>query len=211
MAADKSSKNEVLLGDLRGGMCSSGLCKQLRGVAADEIERLTRELAEAHRIFASIERLPDETTAPREDVSAQDDPMSLVLTDAARYRWLRVRGVAIDQTESQKRGFVRRCCNLDEEVDHLRAAELRPAVKIEARHLTASEERSFSAAFARSPRRVETFGRPVPPHRSGGGLPVSMPERPIEPTPPASDNCEHGIPRRFCTAVHAEKAGERTP
>lgn len=37
------SKPEVLLGDLRGGLCSSGLCKQLRSVAADEIERLTRE------------------------------------------------------------------------------------------------------------------------------------------------------------------------
>lgn len=25
---------------------------------------------------------------------------------------------------------------------------------------------------------------------------------------PASDNCEHGIPRRFCTALHAETVGE---
>lgn len=31
---------DTLLGDLRGGLCSSGLCRQLRAVAADEIERL---------------------------------------------------------------------------------------------------------------------------------------------------------------------------
>ena len=39
------SKPEVLLGDLRGGLCSSGLCKQLRSVAADEIERLDSDAA----------------------------------------------------------------------------------------------------------------------------------------------------------------------
>ena len=42
-----SGKPEVLLGDLRAGICSSGLCRQLRAVAADEIERLTRERDEA--------------------------------------------------------------------------------------------------------------------------------------------------------------------
>lgn len=36
---------DTLLGDLRVGLCSSGLCKQLRAVAATEIERLTQELA----------------------------------------------------------------------------------------------------------------------------------------------------------------------
>lgn len=40
------SKPEVLLGDLRGGVCSSGLCKQLRSVAADEIEQLTQQVAD---------------------------------------------------------------------------------------------------------------------------------------------------------------------
>jgi hypothetical protein len=37
------TKNEILLGDLRQGLCSSGLCKELRSVAADEIERLTTQ------------------------------------------------------------------------------------------------------------------------------------------------------------------------
>lgn len=37
-------ENETLLGDLREGQCSSGLCKQLRSVAADELERLQREV-----------------------------------------------------------------------------------------------------------------------------------------------------------------------
>jgi 16S rRNA U516 pseudouridylate synthase RsuA-like enzyme len=41
MPANSLTKQETLLGDLRHGLCSSGLCKQLRGVAADEIERLT--------------------------------------------------------------------------------------------------------------------------------------------------------------------------
>lgn len=37
------AKQETLLGDLRGGLCSSGLCRQLRAVAADEIERRLKE------------------------------------------------------------------------------------------------------------------------------------------------------------------------
>ena len=48
------AKPEVLLGDLRGGLCSSGLCKQLRSVAADEIERLTQEASEARCIAAEL-------------------------------------------------------------------------------------------------------------------------------------------------------------
>lgn len=45
--------------------------------------------------------------------------------DAERYRWLRVKGVAIDGTDAQRAGLVRRCVNLDEEVDSLRRAESR--------------------------------------------------------------------------------------
>jgi hypothetical protein len=42
--------------------------------------------------------------------------------DARRYRWLRVRGCAIDGTDAQRDGLVRRCVNLDEEVDALMAS-----------------------------------------------------------------------------------------
>lgn len=46
MTSEKTiyAKPEVLLGDLRGGLCSSGLCRQLRAVSADEIERLRAAL-----------------------------------------------------------------------------------------------------------------------------------------------------------------------
>lgn len=59
---DLYSKPEVLLGDLRRGVCSSGLCRQLRAVAADEIERLMRERDEAreHTSTAAFMRLEAE-------------------------------------------------------------------------------------------------------------------------------------------------------
>lgn len=37
--------------------------------------------------------------------------------DAERYRWLRVRGCAIDGSDAQKNDLVRRCINLDDEID----------------------------------------------------------------------------------------------
>lgn len=54
MPTDVYSKPEVLLGDLRGGLCSSGLCKQLRTVAAQEIEELMRENEELSSAGAGI-------------------------------------------------------------------------------------------------------------------------------------------------------------
>lgn len=64
------SKPEILLGDLRGGICSSGLCRQLRAVAADEIERLGSALAYAQncdqRQVDEIERLRSERDTARE-------------------------------------------------------------------------------------------------------------------------------------------------
>lgn len=43
--------------------------------------------------------------------------------DATRYRWLRVRGCAIDGTDAQRDGLVRRCVNLDEEIDKLASTD----------------------------------------------------------------------------------------
>jgi hypothetical protein len=41
--------------------------------------------------------------------------------DAARYRWMRVHGAALAGTETFRESLVRRCINLDEEVDALMA------------------------------------------------------------------------------------------
>lgn len=85
------TKNETLLGDLRGGLCSSGLCKQLRSVAADEIERLQRELAvnqEFHNIDDVVEIrklrnalrywLPDEAMIPKGHEVAWNEHVELI-------------------------------------------------------------------------------------------------------------------------------------
>ena len=53
---------------------------------------------------------------------AAREHLAAIEMDAARYRWLRVRGCAIDGTEHQREGLVRRCINLDEQVDALRNA-----------------------------------------------------------------------------------------
>lgn len=97
-----------------------------------EIARLRAALDAWDRWYCTVPdtaraRLPAETAAVRE-TSAQDDPISLALTDAARYRWLRSYGISIWGTENFRRQLVSRCSALDKEVDQLRAAE-RAAVK----------------------------------------------------------------------------------
>jgi len=92
-----SGKPDVLLGDLRGGMCNSGLCRQLRAVAADEIERW-QTMANANaaafneikrtvvRMDAEIERLrnalrywlPDETMIPAGHEVAWNEHVALI-------------------------------------------------------------------------------------------------------------------------------------
>lgn len=63
--AKQMTNESVLLQDLRQGLCSSGLCKQLRSVAADEIEllrdqrdtNLAKEVETVQRLEPEIERL----------------------------------------------------------------------------------------------------------------------------------------------------------
>ncbi len=48
-------------------------------------------------------------------INERDEAMQ----DALRYRFLRVRGCALDGTDAQRDGLVHRCINLDEEIDAL--------------------------------------------------------------------------------------------
>jgi len=65
------TERPVLIGDLREGLCSSGLCKQLRAVAADEIERLTEDRdfwkAEAARWQQTAHKAEEEWAALSQD------------------------------------------------------------------------------------------------------------------------------------------------
>ena len=56
------------LEDMRKNGLRSGLPQEHAFTLLEEIERLTRELAEAHKVFAAIERLPDETTGYFEEM-----------------------------------------------------------------------------------------------------------------------------------------------
>lgn len=57
------AKPEVLLGDLRDGICSSGLCRQLRAVAADEIERHQGLRLEGNAYIADLQLQRDRLRA----------------------------------------------------------------------------------------------------------------------------------------------------
>lgn len=79
---------------------------------------------------AQIKRIYSDMLGAAPDApSAATSSATAITENDARYQWLRVRGCAIDGTEHQREGLVRRCINLDEEIDSLRAVDIGKAAR----------------------------------------------------------------------------------
>lgn len=70
-------KESVLLMDLRHGLCSSGLCKQLRSVAAEEIQRL-------QHLWELVQPNLDKLVKLEEEAASRSFAPPLGVTEAAR-------------------------------------------------------------------------------------------------------------------------------
>lgn len=139
LAKDLERKLDKALSDPRSnvGMCQRDAreCREME-LERDDLKRelsalkapIADDIVEGLRVVTQrrgCKIQQGDVLAVERAINALTRSATAITENDARYQWLRVRGCAIDGTEHQREGLVRRCINLDEEIDSLRAVDIR--------------------------------------------------------------------------------------